>query len=219
MQKQTYREKREKRAERLRDWGEKQEKRAEEGEKTFDDIHEHIPLGQPILNGHHSEKRHRRDLSRADNALQRSAEASKKAKKHNSRADTIEAQLNKSIYDDDPDAIEALVARIEDLESRRERIKKINAWFRRKAKASGLSVRDWEYSRNTNEEKARKAGDIFTEAFHTNCELEISDEEKKEILSGYKWNGVLGFPSYALQNLGGNIRRNQKRLEKLRSKQ
>lgn len=32
-----------------------------------------IPPGQPILVGHHSERRHRRDLSRADRALQRAA--------------------------------------------------------------------------------------------------------------------------------------------------
>ena len=40
---------------------------------------ENIPLGQPILVGHHSEKRHRRDLKRID-------EHFAKAKEHHDKA-------------------------------------------------------------------------------------------------------------------------------------
>lgn len=39
-----------------------------------------IPLGQPILVGHHSEKRHRRDLDRSHRAMRRGVEANKQAK-------------------------------------------------------------------------------------------------------------------------------------------
>lgn len=38
-----------------------------------------IPSGQPILVGHHSERRHRKDISRIDSAIGRSADASRKA--------------------------------------------------------------------------------------------------------------------------------------------
>ncbi|WP_132290495.1 DUF3560 domain-containing protein [Kribbella sp. VKM Ac-2568] len=34
-------------------------------------ISDHIPLGQPILVGHHSERRHRRDIERMDRLMQR----------------------------------------------------------------------------------------------------------------------------------------------------
>ncbi len=45
-----------------------------------------IPLGQPILVGHHSERRHRRALERADNAMRRGIEESDKAKYFAQRA-------------------------------------------------------------------------------------------------------------------------------------
>lgn len=42
-------------------------------------ILDQIPLGQPILVGHHSERRHRRDLARADGAMQIAVEEGRKA--------------------------------------------------------------------------------------------------------------------------------------------
>jgi hypothetical protein len=51
------------------------------------DITKHIPLGQPILVGHHSEKRHRRDLDKSWNAMGKSVEFSNKAADHANKAD------------------------------------------------------------------------------------------------------------------------------------
>ena len=45
-----------------------------------------IPLGQPILVGHHSERAHRKVLERADNAMRKSIEEDKKAEDYESRA-------------------------------------------------------------------------------------------------------------------------------------
>ena len=45
-----------------------------------------IPLGQPILVGHHSEKRHRRDLERSDNAMRKAIDEDRKADHWRSRA-------------------------------------------------------------------------------------------------------------------------------------
>lgn len=45
-----------------------------------------IPFGQPILVGHHSERRHRRAIERADNAMRKSIEESDKAKYFAGRA-------------------------------------------------------------------------------------------------------------------------------------
>jgi hypothetical protein len=47
-----------------------------------------IPPGQPILVGHHSERRHRRDLERIDNNLRRSVEEERNAK-HYQRAAAV----------------------------------------------------------------------------------------------------------------------------------
>jgi len=47
---------------------------------------EHIPMGQPILVGHHSEARHRRDLEKSWSSMSKSVEMSKKAQEYESRA-------------------------------------------------------------------------------------------------------------------------------------
>lgn len=49
-------------------------------------ITEHIPMGQPILVGHHSEKRHRADLDKSWNAMGKAVEASKKAETYEGKA-------------------------------------------------------------------------------------------------------------------------------------
>ncbi len=45
-----------------------------------------IPPGQPILVGHHSERRHRRDLDKIDRNMRKSIEADEKAAYYSSRA-------------------------------------------------------------------------------------------------------------------------------------
>ncbi|MFB8236131.1 DUF3560 domain-containing protein [Kitasatospora purpeofusca] len=45
-----------------------------------------IPMGQPVLRGHHSEGRHRRDLERIDNGMRRSIEEQGRAEYHADRA-------------------------------------------------------------------------------------------------------------------------------------
>jgi hypothetical protein len=47
-----------------------------------------IPPGQPILSGHHSERRHRRDLARADARRQRGRDEADRAAYHTGRAET-----------------------------------------------------------------------------------------------------------------------------------
>lgn len=54
-----------------------------------------IPLGQPILVGHHSEKRHRRAIEKADNAMRKSVEETEKAEAYNRRAEYWEKMADK----------------------------------------------------------------------------------------------------------------------------
>jgi hypothetical protein len=71
---------------------------------------ERIPFGQPILVGHHSERRHRRDVERIDAGFRRGFEALEEAKDLTRRADA--AEKNAAISSDDPSAIERLEAKL-----------------------------------------------------------------------------------------------------------
>jgi hypothetical protein len=96
---------------------------------------EHIPLGQPILVGHHSERRHRRAIEKSHNAMRKSISLENKAKEFERRAEA--ALNNKAIFSDDPNAAEKLAEKIERLEQRQELMKKANVLVR-KSDAEGL---------------------------------------------------------------------------------
>lgn len=77
--------------------------------------------GQPIIIGHHSEKKARRLHRKAWEDIRKSLEEDKKSKYYKNRADTIEN--SKVIYNDDPNAIEKLKDKLEYLEKQRKLIK------------------------------------------------------------------------------------------------
>lgn len=183
----TYRDRREAKAERLREWAEKREAKAAVSFDTARGIGDAIPMGQPILVGHHSERRHRRDIDRIDRSMGAGVEHTRKAEDFKSRAGNIEATLERSIYSDDPDAIEALEARIADLEAQRDRIKRFNATCRKGSP---------DFSILTGSEKQ----DLLTVAR----------------VAAYSLSKGGGFPAYKLSNLNGNLSRNRKRLEALK---
>lgn len=127
----TYRERRLARAERLRGWAASNEQKSDAAYADAKRIADLIPMGQPILVGHHSERGHRRDIARIDSGMRRSVEASRKAERQASAAYEIERQAAAAIYDDDPDAIERLTEKIAALEAQREQRKQANAAFRK----------------------------------------------------------------------------------------
>ena len=128
----TYRERRTRRAERLRGWAEKRRRKSDASFVAAHNAVAGIPFGQPILVGHHSERRHRADLARCDAKMHAGIEHRDKAASMESRADEIERQADHAIYDDDPDAIDQLRERIALLESQRGRIKTVNADIRKR---------------------------------------------------------------------------------------
>jgi hypothetical protein len=97
---------------------------------------EMIPLGQPILVGHHSEKRHRKDLTRIDEHFAKAKEHHDKAEYFRRRA--AAAESNVVIFSDDPDATEKLVDKIERLKKRQGVMKRANQLIR-KADREGLA--------------------------------------------------------------------------------
>jgi len=125
----TRRERLEARLERREEWADKAQARSEAAWEKSNQAVAGIPAGQPILKGHHSEGRHRRDMNRCHAAMDRSLAESKKAESHASKARGIELQLNRTIFSDDADAVEKLEAKIEKLEARCAQGKALNkAW-------------------------------------------------------------------------------------------
>lgn len=129
----TYRERREARAERLRDWADKREARSAGAFEHAEAISSMIPFGQPILVGHHSEGRHRRDVARIERGMREGIDSARMAESMRSRADNIEAAAAHAIYSDDEDATDRLRERIASLEAERDRIKAYNASCRKGA--------------------------------------------------------------------------------------
>jgi hypothetical protein len=73
-----------------------------------------IPFGQPILVGHHSERRHRNAIDKAHRAMGRGVEASKAADHARERAAGVG---HGGISSDDPDAVDKLKAKQAKLEA------------------------------------------------------------------------------------------------------
>lgn len=184
----TYRERREARADRLREWAEKRERKAEHDYQAARQIADRIPFGQPILVGHHSEGRARRDAARIDAGMRRSIEHAETAARMTARAATIDAQAASAIYSDDPDALDRIRDRIADLEGERDRIKAYNASCR----------------------KGTPDLDLLT-----GQEQRALADAARYAPGGLRGGQ---FPAYHLTNLTGNIARQRKRLQQLEAK-
>lgn len=90
-----------------------------------------IPFGQPILVGHHSERRHRAAVDRIARNMSKGIEESDLAQHHARCADGLAAQLETSIYSDDHDAVERLDERRTELEQERDWMKSANAHYKK----------------------------------------------------------------------------------------
>jgi len=118
-----YELKQEERRERYEKLAEKALKEAAAAHKAADQISSFIPLGQPILVGHHSEGRHRRDLVRIRRNTQKAFEAQDKSEYYSRRAASVGTG---GISSDDPDAIDKLKARLAELEEHHAQMKAAN---------------------------------------------------------------------------------------------
>lgn len=187
----TYRERRGRRADRLRGWADSRDVKAATARETAQSIMDVIPVGQPVLRGHHSQRRHERDLDRLDRAARASAEHSAKASEFRRRAENIEAAADHAIYGDDLDAVERLADRIAELEAERDRVKAYNATCRKAARTGGTG--DLELLDDT------QRGDLLAVAR----------------VAAFQLGAGGAFPAYKLRNLNANITRNRKRLAAL----
>lgn len=184
-----YEAKRAEKAARFEQCAENAEKRAA---SAFDraDLREEksgIPLGQPILVGHHSERRHRNAIERADNAMRKGIEESEKAKYYARKADN--AANGTAIMSDDPAADLKLSAQIAEAEKLQAQMKACNAVIRKHLKSSEVD----------------KIAALVA--------LGIMNEWQAKAVLQPDCFGCIGFPSYKLTNNGANIRRMKERLK------
>ena len=153
--------------------------------RRSEELTKNIPSGQPILVGHHSEKRHRRALECSWNALGKSVELERKADYYAAKA--AAAAHNRAIYAEDDDAVENLTERVAALESLQERMKAANRIIKN--------------LKQTQEEKIEAL-----------CRLGFERRNAEE-LSVPNCFGQIGFADFTIRNNGANIRRLKKRLE------
>ena len=118
MDAEQWKERQEAKAERCRELADKARSRSEAANASARRIADIIPMGQPILIGHHSEGRHRRDLARIHLGYDKAIEESGKADHYKRKADSIENP--RAISSDNPDAIALLKAKLSAMEGRRE---------------------------------------------------------------------------------------------------
>lgn len=151
-----------------------------------------IPFGQPILVGHHSERRHRRTIERAQKAMDKGVENHHMANHHRSKADGLQQQLDRCIFSDDDDAIEALEAKAAKLEKERETNNAINKIIRQKPRA---------------ERTDKKIAALVTLGLTETTAEKLFDPD---------FCGAVGIPSYVNSNLGGRIKQTRDRIARLK---
>lgn len=184
----TYRDRREARIDKLRGWAGKREAKATGEFAAADSLAERFPMGQPILVGHHSEGRARRDQDRITTNMRRGIDDNAKAEAMRAKADNIERAAAHAIYSDDEDACERLREKIAALEAKRDRYKAYNASCRQRRTAGDTALLD----------DAQRA-ELLSIA--RNCPYQLGKHGE--------------FPGYATSNLGATINAARKRLDKL----
>lgn len=188
-----YEERVEAKRERYAERADKARREAASAERSARVIMDGIPMGQPILVGHHSEKRHRRDLERIDRGLRKSVEASEKAAYYDHKAETYGTH---GVSSDDPAAVVKLREQLAVLEANRELEKKANASLRKLAK-----------------QRAKDLGRDLTRADH--CEIiaaAVTAGEMPESIGVQLVRYAQAFPW--LPQFGNHTQANIKRIEK-----
>lgn len=181
----SYEQKRQERIDRLRDRAIAAKR---EADATFDRAHKMadvIPFGQPILVGHHSERRDRNYRGKIQKTFERASEAQDKAAYYASRA--AAAESNTAISSDDPEAVVKLREKLTGLEKMQDTMKAANKIVKRKSGMQDEKVKELEAL------GLKDPARLFTPDF---C-------------------GRLGFADYQITNNGAEIRRCKQRIKQL----
>lgn len=189
------------RRERLEAAADRAEARADSAYKRADmsEAATGIPFGQPVLVGHHSERRHRRAIEKADRAMRASIEESKRAEELRSKAAAVGTA---GISSDDPDAIAKLTEQLEKAEKTQELMKAANKIIRRWTKKGVTHETDGPDFDAFAAELAA-LGEAFT------------PENARGLITPSM--GCVGFASFSLSNNCANMTRIKKRIAVLKA--
>lgn len=182
----NYAEKKEAKIDRFRELA---EKRQAEGTALIDRAHQMadvIPFGQPILVGHYSEKGDRNYRARINSTWDRGFKTLETAEYYARRVDNAES--NRAISSDDPDAIELLKQKLQKCVDFQEHAKTVNKIVRKKI---------------PNDEKIKLL--VESGLKESTARVCIVPDELHRT----------GIPSYALTNNNGNMKRIRERIAQL----
>ncbi|NJL02998.1 MAG: DUF3560 domain-containing protein [Spirulinaceae cyanobacterium SM2_1_0] len=150
-----------------------------------------IPPGQPILVGHHSERRHRAALERHDKTMRRALDAEQRAKHYAQKANSMDTGISA----DDPEAVEKLEAKLQKLEKEQALHKLINKAIR------------------LNRKNPDKARNLLRQGIE---QLEPHGEVERKV--NFYLSQEEGIPDFTLRNNNANIRRIKQRIEELKAR-
>ncbi len=183
---QDYEERKQMRIDRLYNAAEKAQNTSDAAWERSNELSKRFSGGQPVIVGHHSEKSARATQEKMHNAMARSVEYSEKASYLRQKAEA--AEKNTAISSDDPNCIEKLEEKLENLTARRERFKAINAAYKKNKTCKGV------------------------EGISDELALKLDSEAKNNVFNNGK-----PIPDFELTNLGARIRDVKKRLESLKT--
>jgi len=183
--------KKEEKADRYRDRAANATTKASQHYNNSTEIANMRPFGQPILVGHHSEKRDRRDQDKIFSSMRKSVEETEKADYYNQKAKAVEN--NTAISSDDSNAVIKLKEKLRKAEQNQEAMKTINKVVRNK--------------KLSNEEKINKITNLT--GWSKDIATKILEPD---------FCGRVGFPSYKLTNNNANIKRMKDRVKSLERK-
>ena len=180
---------RQNRKDRYEELADKNRQQSEERYDVARSIGSRIPMGQPILVGHHSERGHRADLKRIDNNMRKSVEHSDKARYYEQRAQVIEN--DRAVYSDDPEALQKLKHKLSDMKRHQEWMKAINKLCRSK-KLTDEQITD-----------------------QLEKEYGLTDHQISRLLNPQYSYQKRGFQTWQLSNNNASMRRIQLRIKQL----
>lgn len=155
--------------------------------------------GTPVLRGHSSEARHRRDLARIERDTRKGIEAAKEAETLERRA--AHAESNEAISSDDPDALAKLRAKVAEIETTKERMKECNALIRKARKDA----------KGKGSDETRAIIDALVKALGW-------PEDRAALLAKPDCFGNIGFADFELTNRGAEVRRLKQRIAQLEAR-
>lgn len=149
-----------------------------------------VTNGQPILVGHHSEKKHRRLLKQSDTNMQKSVEEKDKAEHYRQKAESIGKG---GISSDDENAMTKLQDKLVKLSTHQETMKKANRQFKKGG---------WDAVDCLSDKQKAEA---------------MADKAKREGFCPHYDKMAKVFPSFELSNNNAKIKSTQARIKELQA--